>query len=749
MASRLLRSSWPAFIATVLGLSWILVHHGVTARDLATFGAYLVLLVAFPGVFCWRVLLVRLHADETRRPTWFEDLALGTIFGFGLQLPVYLLGLWIGRPRLFLVIPIVIIVVSLSSAEGRRVWTMPTSKVDARVSWALGAVIVYGVAWLARYVFILRPMSLPTYRTPSVDETFDQAIISQFLHRFPPELPYLLHTPLEYHWFVHAQLAANHWATGIDSVVMLRRLMPTATLALTVLGLGAVALRLGRRPVAAVVAPALLVVGASNVIGPHFHAGGYLEPFLSARYVSNPSQAYGFMLALPAIMLVLEVLRADRRPGRGVWTALLLAVLALSGSTGTFLPLFACGAIGVLLITAATRRTVDRTVLLLAAILVAVSAFAQLVVMRDTWPGLRIDPLLTPRTLLRWQGLEVSPTAEVVLVVVLVVAWLEYGAGAVGLLRNRLWADRRAVWMAGTVLAGLLVAFLLFAPGLSNLWYQRSVAPLVVLLSAWGLAVLLPDPVPRRLGAGLVLLAATSGLGAYLLSRAAERGDSDPRSATYHELLATAILPVGLLVAYLAGRLVMSWAKRPGPGPLVIVAVLLGLSLQHAFALAVDTVAAPDPTRKPPPNQFAPGGAHAAAWVRNRSRAYDVIATNVHCRLPDEKPCDNRNFWISAYTQRRVVIEGWGYPHGTDANYLAHVPDIHLRSPDPVRLRINDAAFQHPSAESVRRLVDLYGVRFLFVSRQYPVDLPGLRALPDLLSQRFANRNYVVFRVHR
>ena len=190
---------------------------------------------------------------------------------------------------------------------------MPTAKVDFRVSWSLGVVILYAVGWLARYIFALRPLTLPPYKTPSVDETFHQALISELLHRFPPEIPFLLHTRLDYHWFVHAQMAADHWATGLDSVLMLRELMPVAMVALTVLGLGAAALRLSGRSIAAFVAPALLVAGAFSLMGPHFDAGAFIEPFMSRRYVSSPSQAYGFMMALPPIMLILEVLRPDRK----------------------------------------------------------------------------------------------------------------------------------------------------------------------------------------------------------------------------------------------------------------------------------------------------------------------------------------------------------------------------------------------------------------------------------------------------
>src|SRR6188472_2911593 len=133
MARRLLRSSWPPIIATLLGIVLILLDQGVELRDLVTFGTYILLAVAVPGVFLWRLMLRNLHEDDHQRPTWFEDLSLGTIFGFGLQLPLYLLGVWVEHPLLFLVLPLLVAVLSMGTGFGRRVWTMPTAKVDCRV----------------------------------------------------------------------------------------------------------------------------------------------------------------------------------------------------------------------------------------------------------------------------------------------------------------------------------------------------------------------------------------------------------------------------------------------------------------------------------------------------------------------------------------------------------------------------------------------------------------------------------------
>lgn len=747
MASRVFRSSWLPIIATLLGCVWILYRHGVGAHELASFGGYLLVMIALPGVFFWRLLLTNLHDDEERRPTWFEDLSLGTIFGFGLQLPVYLIGVWIGSPRLTLAIPFFVVVLSFAAGWGRGVWKMPTAKVDYKVSWAMAVLVLYAVTWMARYLFRLRPLHLPLYKAPAVDETFHQALISELLHHFPPQIPYLLGTRLDYHWFMHAQLAADHWITGLSSIVMMRDLMPVTMLTLTILGLGAVALRLSGRPVAAFLAPALLVVGAFGLMGPHFDWGGWYEPFLGRRYLSSPSQAYGFMMAIPAIMMVLEVLRPDRKASRLTWITLTLVLLALSGSKATFMPVFLSGAVVLVLVQLVLRRTFDKTVLVLTGILAVVTAFAQIVLFGGSSGGLRLDLFLTAKVIVTSQHIKPTHTAVLVMTAALLIGWLLYGVGVVGLVRRRLWADRRTIWMTFTVLAGVAVALALYRSGNAQLWFQRSVAPVVALVSAWGVAELLPNPIPRRLAAWLGGLAAAAGLGAYIISRIAERGNKVLDNATYHELIATAVVPFALVALYFLVRLVLAMGHRPKLGPAVIVAVLLGLSLEHVYSFAYDTITRASEKIKPAGNQFAPGGVQAATWVEEHSGINDIVATNAHCRKPAADLCDNRNFWISAYTERRVVIEGWGYTAATNGDYSEGSRNVYIPTPDPERLKINDAAFQHPSAATVNKLVNTYNVKFFFVCKKYPADLQGLNSLPSLLTRVFVNKSYAVFQV--
>ncbi|MGH3472388.1 MAG: hypothetical protein ACRDPG_10145 [Nocardioidaceae bacterium] len=744
---RILTCSWLPALTAAIVITLILVHFGMPAGVLPRLVAYFVLTVCLPGVFVWRGLMREVHTDAEQPATWFEDLAIGTIFGFGVQLPVYLLGVWIHQPRLFWLIPIVLVVATVVSKGARGIWTQPSAKVDFKLSWAIAAIPVFGVGWLARNMFSLQPLGLPRGDAPFVDESFHQSLIGELMYRFPPQIPYLHDTPLDYHWFVHAQMAATVWGTGIDTRVLLRLVMPALMISLTAAGLGAVALRLTKRPFTAFLAPALMFAGGFNLIGPHYQISDFSEPYMMKRLVFSPSQTYGFAIALPVILLLLEVLRPDRKARRSTWIALTVSLFALSGAKATFLPIFLCGMAGVWLFQIVFARTFDKTATALLVLVAAVTAFAQFILLGGASGGLTFMFWGTVDNALHAEAIARSPASIVFMTTTMLIGWLLYSAGAIGLVVRSRWRDRRAVWMLVTIITGVAVPFLLERPGWAQLWFQRSVAELVVLLSVWGLSLLLPTTLPRRDGVVLGSLAGGAGLAGFLVASYIESNRTEVNLASYDTLIYTTVAPIAVVVCFV---LVRQGAKiaRPAFRPRVemLAVLLIGLGFMHVYSLAYDSVSQ---RPLPPPatgHLFAAGGYSAARWVANHSSPDTLIATNVHCAEPTG-PCDNRNFWISGYSRRRVLIEGWGYTSVTTADRPAGAGSRGVASPYPHLLAMNDAAFEHPSATTVGRLVRRYGVRWLFVSKKYRANLSGLKALPGVLGERFHNQNYVVFEV--
>jgi hypothetical protein len=129
----------------------------------------------------------------------------------------------------------------------------------------------------------------------------------------------------------------------------------------------------------------------------------------------------------------------------------------------------------------------------------------------------------------------------------------------------------------------------------------------------------------------------------------------------------------------------------------------------------------------------------AARWVRDRSSPDDVIATNSHCRSVHNDRCDARLFWLSAYSERRVLVEGWAFAPRVASS------GGYVRFWDQDLLRRNDAAFTAPTADGLRELRERHGVRWLVVDRSNgAAESPDLRTLARL---RFDNGRVAVYEV--
>jgi hypothetical protein len=128
----------------------------------------------------------------------------------------------------------------------------------------------------------------------------------------------------------------------------------------------------------------------------------------------------------------------------------------------------------------------------------------------------------------------------------------------------------------------------------------------------------------------------------------------------------------------------------------------------------------------------------AARYVMQHSAPTDVVATNVHCLQMYGDICDPRSFWLSAYSERSVLVEGWGF-----------APRQSLGDPfapfwDQARLKLNDEAFSAPSVGVLAQLRDQYDVRWLVVDREVSVESPELA---NLATKVYDNGRMAVYHV--
>jgi hypothetical protein len=131
-------------------------------------------------------------------------------------------------------------------------------------------------------------------------------------------------------------------------------------------------------------------------------------------------------------------------------------------------------------------------------------------------------------------------------------------------------------------------------------------------------------------------------------------------------------------------------------------------------------------------------GVRAARWLRDHSEPTDVIATNRHCAIkevPPESPsreCRAMGFWVSAYTERRVLVEGWAF------SLDARSRDVQAGTApgvqpfwDAPKFVDNKRFFNQPTPDAATALCQR-GVRWAFLDRRWDADAPSLSHVADL-----------------
>jgi hypothetical protein len=111
-------------------------------------------------------------------------------------------------------------------------------------------------------------------------------------------------------------------------------------------------------------------------------------------------------------------------------------------------------------------------------------------------------------------------------------------------------------------------------------------------------------------------------------------------------------------------------------------------------------------------------------WIRDETPDDSVVAVNNQWIDPgNQAPLE---FIYSAFTERRVFLEGWGYSQRT--RELGLTGTAGGANPFQDRLDLNEAAFDG-DAHALETLARDYGVRYLIVDRLNgtPVDLDALR----------------------
>jgi len=539
----------------------------------------------------------------------------------------------------------------------------------------------------------------------------------------------------------------------IDLPVVTMRLAIPALCALAIVLTGVVGWRVSRRPYVGAVAAALFfAVGEFNFTHPVSMPFGTQATFVIWH---GMSMIYSWVLLIAVIAPLAEIVARDRRPdgrpegrsedaapelGRGAWVVAAVLLLGSSGAKASSIPVVAVALAVTAVVLLIGNRRIPWYVVGAGLLAGAAQLFATAALYRFNTYGVEIGPL---------QGLERywAPAAgsdDLTWFGIALGVWVAFGlnmllrtagiAALIGVQRGRL---RATQWfLVAGAFAGPGLYLLLRQPSGGNEYFTRAGFAFGVIASAWGYVLLwerarLGERARWALGAGTVAFA-----GALIVAQVgyAQPAPAGPAYATLAPILwwACALAAVAAVAAVAWVVLARRWPGLRGRGSLVL---LTGVLVAGAPGLVMDgykSIQSPNGgafVNVPMPASRA----EAARWVRDHSEPTDIVATNAHCLGYWGSLCDSRSFWLSAYAERSVLVEGWGFAP-RQAGGLGPFWD-------PTKLAVNDAAITASTMDNVAAL-KAYGVRWIVVDRSVSTESTELAGYA---TNRFDNGRIAVY----
>ena len=192
-------------------------------------------------------------------------------------------------------------------------------------------------------------------------------------------------------------------------------------------------------------------------------------------------------------------------------------------------------------------------------------------------------------------------------------------------------------------------------------------------------------------------------------------------------------LVVVLFIVYVTARRLTGPSRWPAAA-LTCAAVLAVGALATPIGSLWGSVTAPD--ARLPGKQLTPQLYAALKWIRDETPENSVVAVNNH--WIDENRTAALAFDYSAFSERRVFLEGWAYSQRAFAEGYQKVGASQI-NPFAGRFALNRAAFTRGDPRALKAMADRYGVRYLLDDQVngYRADLPALeRAGPVVYRAR-------------
>lgn len=746
-------TTWTDELATLLPVALVLVggfwyatQHQAQAGDLARATGVLLLTQTLPGMVIWRSV----------RPAsgWLvEDLAVGTAIGAAVAVPGQVLGVYLDRPgfQWGLGMALAFLAYFLPWSR-RRILHAEWDRLPLTWGWVVAVAAAGSLAVSTRPFSQVLPGHAP-WATQYPDVPYHVALTAELEHRFPPHSPQVATEVLDYHWFSHAWLGNLAALTGVPNDVLLTRWAPVLFGVSIVLALACLGTRLGGPA-----AGGVLALGSVVVRQIPLQSGWSLFALFTPI---SPSTGFGLLVGIALVTLLV-----GRWRGESPWWAVpLLALLCITvgGAKGSWLPILAVGCVLATVMAAVGRSRLTLRVLLDTAVVIGSLVVAVTALFRGNDGGTAVVPFhsLADSASRAVTGVPVDgawPMPDVLgLTVVLALMALLPLTGVLGLVVRGRWRDPAGWLFIGSFLAGLGGMMVFTHPGSSQHYFFQAGLPLGLAAAAWGLSLLVEDgDGPPWRGWLVVLL---GGLVGWLLLSPLRDTVPGAEPGIFAGFVTFAFLLYALMVL---GHLLRGVHRH---------AVILAVAAGFAGAATIGMFRSLDdhPFQQPPAEvveavdrkgvvvvrplngAISAGQWQAMRWIAENTDPDDLVMTNRHCFNP-RRACNNRRFWLAAYGERRVLVEGWGYTRKTSELHEAGalVPVAGEEQPHASRvpfwdlglLALNDALYSVPNRPIADALYDR-GVRWLYAER----GIGFSDRLGEVADEVFANDDAAVYRL--
>jgi hypothetical protein len=739
-----------------LGVATVVLQQvGTPTADIARYAAYWCFGVTLPG------LLVARAAVGTRG-NWPQDLAIGAVTGLGLELVCFALWSLLGLQQQLWVWPLILVLIFVAVPRLRRHWRISSPKpLPALWSWGVASAIV-------ACTLMVRQAAFPAPLPPAggfydQDVVWHLSLVHELTRSFPPQVPQMAGELLRYHWFSHMHMAAAHLVSGAPIATVVLRLWILPLLAVTALIAASLAMELSNRWWSGPLAAWCVIVFTGTSLLPLTGEAGVIFP-------TSPSQVYLLPIVLGIVFLIVRAVRGFRLGVAG-WAVLVLLLVTAAGAKPSAMPLVLAGALVASFALLVLRRRQWRAALSVVAIVAVILPVSILAVAgSDGGSKIRLfdfvewNPIYHSLTGAGFhpasgpvlpEGVHDLSTRSLVILGILLLVPLVQNVGRLvpfaWLGSKRLRKDPAAWFIAGFVVVGWVVYLVLAHPAYSQAYFLRLANPVASVFGVWALVAAVP-PAEKSGRRVVAVLASGTLIGAGVVALA--RSLTPTLFGHLNDLtvvLASVRTPLAVVgVAVVIGLLAWALARRKLPGlrgwgsALALAALVLGGPAEgaiHGFNRdRLSLIAKPSPkgvSTLPEMSgfQISSGAAAVMAWVDQHTANDAVVATNRHCVIGRERPsCQAIAFWVSGLGGRRTVLEGWGY---SSAAKWVSAP-----TPFPERLAVNDAVFTHPSAATIDRLRQRYGVSWLVADKSAG---PVSSELARLALPRFSSGKVTVY----